>query len=175
MLDKNQALPIIEKYKNKPIKALYRVVHIFEGQPVVENKLPFQIDFDDGTVAVFDAALDAESLVVSTEKWYDLMEGRTDADAVAYAEQYGTWELMDISDSEGFSVFIGQSIHTVLPIELCLSHIAIDNPPLTGVQLQVGNKTLIVVAMWEELHIYLSDNDKAFKELPVKVVYNTSK
>ncbi|WP_123029014.1 hypothetical protein [Mycolicibacterium stellerae] len=107
----------LEGLVGKTIRSLQRVFYAI-GDVVERNEGPLQLEFNDGSVVLFQSGANGRDLTVRSTPWRDPFAGELSEENRAYVAEHGKWSLFDVSGEHPFADVCGRRVARIAEIHL---------------------------------------------------------
>ena len=97
---------------NRRVARIRRIYYVFRGEVDGPNG-PVELNFVDGTCALFDAGPDGDSLRVTSTPWLDPFREPLSAVNEEFVRESGKWTGFDVSTEPAFAKYVGATILSV--------------------------------------------------------------
>jgi hypothetical protein len=169
--DRAQLSRILQEMVGKTVRSVRRVFFTYGG--VVErNEGPLELEFADGSVALFQSGSNGQDLALALEPWRDPFGGEMSLENRSYVDQYGKWSAFDVSGDEPYVQICGNRILGVQEINLKQQAVAegypvdkaiaegwdVDFETIVGAVISVGGRAIRVESIMDELHVDIVPN-----------------
>lgn len=99
-------------------KAIIKIERLYYRKKdfIEKDKGAIQFSFNDGTVVYLDVDADSETLLIKKEKWEDPFIEPLSVENKDYVDNFGKWEIFDVSDCHEYRDLINRSVINVSSI-----------------------------------------------------------
>lgn len=175
--DTSQVRRDLEGVVGKTIRAVRRVFYTVKD--IVERKEgPLELEFDDGSVILFQSGANGQDLTVRLEPWRDPFAGELSEENRAYVAEYGKWSVFDVSGEHPFADVCGRRVARIgeihlkeqleaegFPVAEAIADGRIENfGIIVGVLLCVDGLTIRAESIMDEMRVDVTAGPEAGQE-----------
>jgi hypothetical protein len=127
------------------VTRIARVLYEYKGEiDPVDGALELELD---GHVVLFDGDADGERLRIRERAWEDPFKEPLSRENEEYVAEHGKWRLVDYSQQDPYTGFVGRPLTRVCLLEN-------ERGCVAGVRLAVASRSLWFVVEGDECHVY---------------------
>ncbi|MBW4438930.1 MAG: hypothetical protein KME04_17465 [Pleurocapsa minor GSE-CHR-MK-17-07R] len=175
--DKFHVLKNLESIGSSSVVSVKRVFRFVDEIQQDNHHWPVQIEFDNGSFLLFDAATDGMSIKADVKAWEgDPVLREPNEHTLAYVREYGYLRLVNVSDVAPYSFLMGRRPHQFEPI---VENIGDESDQrdryLAGIRFYLGEHQLIFIAIMEECRVLPDVTDAQLDRWSFKAIkqYNS--
>ena len=135
-----------KKLLGRNIVRVDRILYVHEGR-IAPKDGALELQLDDGSVLLLEAAADGETLSVSDGAWVDPFDGKLDHENQTFVAESGKWTRVAVSEEPLFSTLIGCPVLDVAILENQFGREA-------GLAIGTPARTIWFVVEGDEAHVY---------------------